>query len=67
MRAIDDLERLSIELAYAVADCRIVGSRPPILQKLDDVEALVPKILAATLTIRIELEEMQPSPRVADD
>jgi hypothetical protein len=60
MRAIQDLERISIELAYAVSDCRTAGSR--ILKKLDDVDAIVPKILAATLAIRIEIDELLLAP-----
>ena len=59
MRAIEDLERISIELAYAVADCRAPGSRP-LLQKLDDVEALLPRIMGVTLAIRLKLGEKQP-------
>jgi hypothetical protein len=59
MRAIEDLERISIELAYAVADCRDAGSRP-LLQKLDDVDALLPRIMGVTLAIRMKLGERQP-------
>jgi hypothetical protein len=60
MHAIDELERISIELAYAVADCRAAGKRPPILRKLDDIEDLLPQIRVATLAIRIELDEKRP-------
>lgn len=57
MHAIDELERISIELVYTVADCRAAGEQPPILQKLTHIDELLPQIKVATLAIRSELDE----------